>query len=88
MLRAAPSDAASPTKKALRGRHVSPAAAKRGASVETVHQSQERGLDLLQDECVVSIVCISALGRVIDGFPANFWMQRKRWATGFLSFSG
>ena len=35
MLMAAPSDAASPTKKALRGRPVNPAAAKIGANVET-----------------------------------------------------
>jgi hypothetical protein len=35
MLTAAPSEAASPTKKALKGRAVSPAAAKIGASVET-----------------------------------------------------
>jgi len=35
MLMAAPSDAASPTKKALRGLPVRPAAAKIGAKVET-----------------------------------------------------
>jgi hypothetical protein len=35
MLMAAPSDAASPTKKALRGRPVRPAAAKIDANVET-----------------------------------------------------
>jgi hypothetical protein len=43
MLMAAPRDAANPTKNALSGRPVSPAAAKIGARVENgaVHQAQE-----------------------------------------------
>jgi hypothetical protein len=52
MLMAAPRDAANPTKNALSGRPVSPAAAKIGARVENgaVHQAQEGRLDALQDE--------------------------------------
>jgi hypothetical protein len=49
MLMAAPSDAASPTKKALRGLPVRPAAAKiRQCRDRPIHQSEETRLDLLE----------------------------------------